>query len=114
MFAVTYIRIGGQTRLYAAGFFYACMLLYIYGSVTPCWSINVPTANSWCRSTGSAEPFFIFLPNKQLSVMTYTETNCLTANNSTCPATSAHETRIPTDLEQLHALIPNRGYKSAG
>ena len=35
IFAALIIPKGGRTRLYAAGFFYACTLHYIYGSVPP-------------------------------------------------------------------------------
>jgi hypothetical protein len=37
--------------------------------------------------------------------MTCTESNCLNVNNSTVQTTSAHETRIPTSLEELNRYV---------
>ena len=103
IFAVLYKHDGGQIRLYATGFFYA-LLQTIYGFVPPCVRV-MQSLPSWCIATGKAEPFFI-LPKKQLTVMLYTEKNCLNVNNSTVPATSAHET-CAKFIEYLHERYPN-------
>jgi hypothetical protein len=57
IFAAHSILNGGETRLYAAGFFYACTLHYIYGFVPPCGALMRPLPLRW-NATGKAEPFF--------------------------------------------------------
>jgi hypothetical protein len=91
IFAASYTITGGTTRLYAAGFFYACMLLYIYGSEPPCGALMRPLPVIRCKTMGKAEPIFI-PPDKQFTGMSYANRNCLNAKNSTVRTTSAHET----------------------
>ena len=81
---------GGEIRLFAAGFFYACTLLTIYGFVPPSGALMRPEPLR-CWTTGKAKPFF-FAKQTNLPVMSNTEKDCLNVKNSTVPATSAHET----------------------
>jgi hypothetical protein len=114
-FAASYILNGGYVRLYAAGIFYACTLQHIYGFVTPCGALMRPLPLR-CRTTGSAEPFLFPAQHTILSVMSYTEKNCLPgehstqANRATCesgtqvfnPQTGEIRTTVGTN-EQLPA-----------
>jgi hypothetical protein len=83
IFATTNILKGGQTRLYAAGIFYA--LLQPIRGVTPVWSVNAPTALE-VLVNGSVTPFLL-LPQTSISEMTNTEKSCLPVNNSSPQAT---------------------------
>jgi hypothetical protein len=64
IFAALITSKSGSIRLYAAGFFYACTLHYIYGSVPPCGVVNAPTALG-VISNGKGGTVFLFPPNKQ-------------------------------------------------
>jgi hypothetical protein len=72
IFAASYILNGGRFRLYAAGIFCALSLLAICGFVPPCGALMRPLPLR-CRTTGKAEPFFIFATANNLSAMSYTE-----------------------------------------
>ena len=60
IFAALNILIGGQTRLYAAGFFYACTLHYIYGPVPPCGALMRPLADKVLSNGKGGTVFFLF------------------------------------------------------
>ena len=92
VFAASYIFKGDRTRLYATGFFYV-RLQTIRGSAPPYGALMRPTLSAlgYVRQRDRQNRFYL-LPNKQLTVMSHTETNCLNAKNSTVPTTSAHET----------------------
>ena len=85
MFVMLNIRKGKRyaCRFFVAGFFYACLVI-IY-SVTPVWSINVPTALAVLSNRSVALLFFAAKTN--YSEMLNTEKNCLNGNNSTTQAT---------------------------
>ena len=101
IFAASYKSNGGQSRLYATGFFYA-RLQTICGSEPPCRALmrRLPLDGVRQRERRNR---FIIPPNKQLFAMSYAIQNCLNANNSTVPATSAHET-----CEKFIAFIRER------
>ena len=117
-FATHSILNGGRTRLYATGFFYALSLLSICGSVPPCRALMRRLPLRW-NATGKAEPLFFSDQQIILSVMHSTERNCLNANNSSVPTTSAHETCkqfiafIKAQYPQLYAVKYKR-YKNYG
>jgi len=116
IFAVPNIPEGEKLRLLATGFFYA-RLQTIYGFVPPCWSVNAPTA-LWVLGNGKGGTVFYFCLINNISEMPNTENNCLNVNNSTVPATSAHETcakfitilqeRFP-QLKKIKCKISNNG-----
>ena len=103
IFAATITSKSGLFRLYATGIFYACTLQTICGSVPPCGVVNAPTALGVIVSGKGGAVFISAKKNNFLRDMTITETNCLNVNNSTVPATSAHET-----CEKFIAFIRER------
>ena len=80
IFATTYIHRGGSTAV-KGGFF---LSENYHGSVPPCNSV-MELLPLWCKSTGKAEPFFIFQPkqNNFFLKMHYTEKNSFSVNDST-------------------------------
>ena len=103
IFAASITSQSGTIRLLATGFFYA-RLQTICGFVPPCWNVNASTALRVIDS-GKGRTVFLFSAktNNFQRDMSITEQNCLNANNSTVPATSAHET-----CEKLIAFIRDR------
>ncbi|MDR1349145.1 MAG: hypothetical protein LBJ63_12095 [Prevotellaceae bacterium] len=98
-FAVSYILIGGRIRLYAAGFFIACALLYIYGFATPCGALMRPFADK-VYDNGKCGTVFYFRQYKTiLSVMSYTEKNASRAKHSSAAST-------PTERNAVQAQTP--------
>lgn len=58
-FAAFYNVKGKREPAKNAGIFYALTILFITAAVTPVWSINVPTAFDWCRTTGKDSRFSV-------------------------------------------------------
>jgi len=94
-FAVSYFLVGGTVRLLVAGIFYA-LTLQTYGSVTPCKFVMDLLLPIRSMTTGSAEPFLFSASEQIFSEMSNQNKICPQGNNSTLPATYAHETGIQT------------------
>jgi hypothetical protein len=88
-----------DARHIPAGFFYAPDT--ICGSVPPCGGLMAPLPLR-CKSTGKAEPFFYFSPNKHFLKMTYTEKDCFKGKHSTRKATPTERNTV-SEIKQLHA-----------
>ena len=108
IFAATFIPSGGIVRLYAAGFFYACTLHYIYGFVPPCGALMRPLPLGESQRE-RRDRFFILPKQTILSEMTFTEKDCLPVNNSSRTSTpgreSAESSEKQLDFSAFHDFL---------
>lgn len=103
MFASSYILIGGSVRQ-SFGLFLCPQNI---GSVPPCGALMRPLPIR-CKTTGKAEPSFIFSLQTKISEMSYTEKTCLKGKHSTKQTTPAGSEIPVQEIQQLHAANRQR------